>query len=484
MHNSKKLPNIIVIIMDAAGAKHCSVYGHHRDTTPGMRKIAKEGVLYKYCFAPAPWTIPSHASLMSGLYSSEHGCDEKSIQLPGVFYTLGEILHNVGYRTVAISCNGLVSLRRGFEVFYEMDTLVFSERYHEGRMYMKSIKKASDKGTDRLMNILNYMNENNYYSYPLFNIFDRIYRKFFVNIFKKSYKATERSIKIVKRLLQKYKNKQPLFIFMNLMDTHWQYNPPKNYHNIIKLDKKEMQELMTFDPFYYYIQGISDHQKEKLTLLYEQELYFLDDRLFDLYRYLDEIGVKDETLFVITSDHGEFLGEHDLWGHYFSLYNELIHIPLVVKYPASVDLRGEFANPVQLHDLYGTIMDLVGVPIPAPESSKSMLSSTPREYAFAEHLNPSLGIAACRRRADDFQVKPYMQPCRCIIDRDLHKLVEWADGRLELYDLKADYAEANDLIALAEQQSRAEHLKQTMEEKLGVFEVNGKISAVAPDEHF
>lgn len=483
MFNSQELPNIIIIIMDAAGAKHCSVYGHHRDTTPGMRRIAEESVLYQHCFAPAPWTIPSHASLMSGLYSSEHGCDEKSIQLPGVFYTLGEVLQSVGYRTVAISCNGLVSLRRGFEVFYEMDTLVFSEQYHEGRMHMKALKKADDTGVDRFRNILNYMKENNYYSYPLANMFDRLYRKFFVNIFKKSYQATERSIKIVKRLLQKYKNKQPLFIFMNLMDTHWQYNPPKNYHNIVKVDKKEMQELMTFDPFYYYIQGISDHQKEKLTLLYEQELYFVDDRLFDLYRSLDEIGVKDQTLFAITSDHGEFLGEHDLWGHYFSLYNELVHIPLVVKYPAAVGLKGESANPVQLHDLYATIMDLAGVPIPAPESSQSLLSD-PREYAFAEHLNPSLGIAACRRRAADFQVKPFMQPCRCIIDRDLYKLVEWADGRLELYDLKADYAEAQDLIARPEQQDRAGRLKQVMEEKLGAFEVDDKNLAALPDDYF
>ncbi len=483
MAHSQELPNIIIIIMDAAGAKHCSAYGHFRDTTPGMQKIAAESVLYKHCFAPAPWTIPSHASLMSGLYSSEHGCDEKSIQLPDVFYTLAEILQGIGYRTVAVSCNGLVSMRRGFEVFYEMDSLIFSERYHEGRMYMKSLKKATDTASDRCKNIINYMKENNYYSYPLHNVFDRLYRKYLVDVFKKSYNATKRSIKIVKRLLQKYKNQKPLFIFMNLMDTHWQYNPPKNYHNIIKLDNKQMQELMTFDPFYYFIKGITDDWKEKLTLLYEQELYFLDDRLFDLYRSLDDIGVKDQTLFAITADHGEFLGEHDLWGHYFSLYNELVHIPLVVKYPASVGLKGDSANPVQLHDLYATIMDLAGVPIPPPESSKSMLSEV-REFAFAEHLNPSLGIEACRRRADDFQVKAYMQPCRCIIDRDLHKLLQWADGRQELYDLKADYAEANDLISRAEQQGRAERLKQIMEENLGPFVGHDKNAGAEPDEHF
>jgi arylsulfatase A-like enzyme len=314
-------------------------------------------------------------------------------------------------------------------------------------------------------------------------MFDRLYRKFFVNIFKKSYQATERSIKIVKRLLQKYKTKQPLFIFMNLMDTHWQYNPPKNYHNIVKIDEKEMQQLMTFDPFYYYIQGITDYQKEKLTLLYEQELYFLDDRLFDLYRSLDEIGVKDQTLFAITSDHGEFLGEHDLWGHYFSLYNELVHIPLVVKFPAAVGLKGESTHPVQLHDLYATIMELAGVPIPPPESSQSMLSDV-REFAFAEHLNTSLGIAACRRRADDFQVKPFMQPCRCVIDRDLHKLIQWADGRQELYDIKADYAEASNLINLEEYQGRVKHLQQVMEDNLGAFEVPDKNASAKPDEHF
>ncbi|HEY9073365.1 MAG TPA: sulfatase-like hydrolase/transferase, partial [Desulfobaccales bacterium] len=141
--SSQELPNIILIIMDAATAKRCSLYGHHRDTTPGLRRIAAEGVNYKYCFAPAVWTTPSHASLFSGLYPSEHLCDEKSFQLPQVFYSLPEILQQLGYLTVGISSNSILTFQRGFEVYYELDTLFTSQRYHKTLNAIKLYKQIS-----------------------------------------------------------------------------------------------------------------------------------------------------------------------------------------------------------------------------------------------------------------------------------------------------------------------------------------------------
>jgi arylsulfatase A-like enzyme len=139
------LPHIILVVLDTAGARRCSVYGHERPTTPGLEAIAREGVLYRSCFATAPWTIPSHLSLFGGLYPTEFGLHDHTAQVPDLFRTLPEVLSQMGYHTVGISCNGLVGRQRGFDVFYEMDTRIFSEGYHRDKHNTQFIRQATDR---------------------------------------------------------------------------------------------------------------------------------------------------------------------------------------------------------------------------------------------------------------------------------------------------------------------------------------------------
>jgi arylsulfatase A-like enzyme len=461
--SKEKLPNIIVILMDAAGAKRCSVYGHQRDTTPGLSRIAAEGTLYKHCFAPAPWTIPSHASLFSGLYASEHGCDEKSLQLPEMVYSLPEILQQRGYHTVAISSNSLVTFRRGFDVFYEMDTISYSEDYHINRIEMMFAKKSINSEFGRFKYLLQYIWEKKCFHFLIINILDRLYRNNFVNIFNNSSKATKKSFDICKYLLKKHRNKNPLFIFVNVMETHWKYNPPPEYHKFSQLDQKARQEILQTDPFAFFVHGISPETLSALPLLYEEALAYVDEKIWDFYNAIKDIGLLDETLFIVTSDHGEILGEHGIWGHNLSLYNEMIHIPLIMKYPPQVVQPGEHSGVVQLNDLYATILEIADIPLPPPESSVSLLSGR-RDYAIAEHFNPWITVDGCRRRDPDFKPKWFMQPCRCIIDSELHKLVEWLDGRLEFFDLKQDLGEEYNLVDRPESQVRLGRLKQKLGE--------------------
>jgi len=465
-----QLPNIILVVLDTAAAKRCSVYGHHRETTPGLESIAGEGVLYRHCFATSPWTIPSHHSLFSGLYPSELGHENKGTQLPEVFFTLPEVLNQMGYRTVGISCNGLVGHQRGFDVFYEMDTLFLSEGYHQDKFNTKFIKKASDQELERLWHHLKYIFQNNRYLFPFQNVLDRLYKKHFVDLYYKTSGATQRSFKIAKNLIKKYRGKQPLFLFLNLMETHWKYNPPILYNNIINISARERQQLFQYDHQDFYIQALPPEMMEKIYLLYEQGLYFVDQKLFDFYQFLEAQGVKDRTLLVVTSDHGESLGEHGLWGHIFGLYNETLHIPLVVKYPAGQAAPGESRRLVQLNDLFATLLEAVDAPLPLPESSRSLLSAS-REHAFAEHYQ-NIGLEAIHKRAPDYQPQPFMQPCRCVIDEEFFKLIEWADGRRELYDLNRDFAEAQDLSQTPDLAPRAADLEAALTEKLGPFRKN------------
>jgi arylsulfatase A-like enzyme len=291
-----------------------------------------------------------------------------------------------------------------------------------------------------------------------------------LDLYHKTSGATEHTFKLSKYLIKKYQGKKPLFLFLNFMETHWKYNPPLSYHNIINISKQEREKLYQYDHQDFYIQALPSEIMAKIYLLYEQGLYFLDEKLFDFYRFLESQKAKDSTLLVITSDHGEALGEHGLWGHIFGLYNEVLQIPLVVKYPAGLAEPGESRRLAQLNDLFATILEAVEAPLPLPESSRSLLSAD-REYAFAEH-HQNIGLAAIHKQVPDYQPRPFMQPCRCIIDGGFFKLIEWADGRLELYDLNQDFEESRNLSGLPDLFPRIEALKQVMVEKLGPFGEN------------
>lgn len=465
--SADQLPNIILVVMDTAGARRCSVYGHPRETTPGLKRIAREGTLYHSCFATSAWTIPSHLSLFSGLYPSELGLEEKANQVPAEFYTLPEILRQMGYHTVGISCNGLVGHQRGFDVFYEMDTPFFSEAYHRDKFNTKFIKGITDRELGRLWYFSKYIIQNKRFLFPIQNVFERLYKKYCVDLYYKTSGATERSFRLSQYLIKKYQGKKPLFLFLNLMETHWKYNPPLSYHNIINISLQERKKFYRYDHQDFYIQELSPEIMAKIYLLYEQGLYFLDAKLSEFYRFLETQRLKDRTLLVITSDHGEALGEHGLWGHIFGLYNEILHIPLVVKYPAGLAAPGQSRRLAQLNDLFATILEAVAAPLPLPESSRSLLSAG-REYAFAEHYQ-NIGLEAIRKQVPDYQPLPFMQPCRCIIDGDFFKLIEWADGRLELYDLNHDPEESCNLMESPGLIPRAEALQQAMRAKLGAF---------------
>jgi len=410
--------------MDTVGAKRCSLYGHPRETTPGLQRLAAEGVLYRHCFAPAAWTVPSHVSLFSGLNPGRHGCNTQDFHYPGNFYVLPEILQQAGYRTVAISSNYLISrscnFHYGFNEFYEMDLLFNSDSFYDMR---RSIKDAADSYKSDLAEIIFITKssfKNHYYSYPIRHLMDRIYRKLGGDLINKSSHATERSIRISKKVIKNYRE-QPFFLFINFMEAHQKYNPPKKYNNILRTGQPH--------------DDISE-------LLYDQEIAYLDNRLLDLYTFLEKQGLKDQTLFIVTSDHGEAFGEHGFWGHIKSLHNEMTHIPLIVKYPASFGQKGETGKLVQLHDLFATLLEVVGAPVPVPESSWSLLGPG-RDFALMENFDPSFAFPKlAQKRPQD----PPPVPSLGIIDAQLHKLIQWADGRMELYDLKQDYGETANLV--------------------------------------
>jgi arylsulfatase A-like enzyme len=474
-----KLPNIILIIMDTVSAKRCSMYGYGRSTTPGLARFAAEAVTYRHCFTPAAWTIPSHISLFTGLLPGQHGGNNADFIYPGQYYTLPEVLKESGYVTMAISSNLLISRQTkfnfGFDEFYSMESLFSTDRYYQMRESIKAMKPEIKNDLIEARIILEKSWDEKYFLYPMQHVLDRIYRKYFGNIIEYSSYATLRTFQLAQKLLKKPRN-SPVFLFINLMEAHDKYNPPRRFLKGIdwkRLKESAINQKGALD--FYFTPPDLPHEKDLVKRLYEQEITYLDEVVTDFTNFLKNTGWQDDTILIVTADHGESLGEHGIWGHIFGLYNELIHVPLVIKYPRSFGLNGINQQLVQLHDLFATLVEVSQAPFPVPPTSISLLGQR-RRRAFAEFTDISTSLVGILRRQRNYPRQAFMQPCRCVINEDLVKLMEWADGSLSLFDLKSDYAEGNNLLRQPQFQGLATALHQDLRENLGDFLYNETIN--------
>ncbi|MBM4294151.1 MAG: hypothetical protein FJ126_04510 [Deltaproteobacteria bacterium] len=464
------LPHIVLIVMDSASARRFSLYGHIRDTSPGMRRIADAGVLYRHCFTPAIWTIPSHVSLFTGLYPKDHGCNLIHHVLPDYYYTLPEILQEVGYRTVVISSNMLISpafqFNRGFSEYYGMDNLINSPRYYQALAAFKAFKKTTSSELKRFLFVIKDSWKNLHF-FPLQDLINKVHKKYWRDVIKSSSYATERTVRYFREIFSNCPDNRPIFLFINFMETHYDFNPPPGYNNIIKISRRQKKKIARLNWKDFYLRnGFSPEEVELSRLLYDQEVAYLDDRIFQLYSFLGDLGLLDNTLFIVTADHGEFLGEHGLWGHEFGVYNELIHVPLVIKFPASLEKKGVSANLVQLNDLFATIAEITDFPYPVPESSFSLLGP-PRDFALTDLSVLPYEPYKFKEMAPQFEPWPEMQPCWAFIDSQLHKLILWADGRQELYNLQEDFGEQHNLRDQADFRMKAEEMEQRLAYLMG-----------------
>ncbi len=451
---TRNLPPIIILLLDAAGAKHCSLYGHHRRTTPHLEQIASEAAVYRRCFSAAPWTIPSHASLFTGLYPHEHGGHTALTGMPEGLLYLPEILKDMGYHTAAVSSNLMISrvmgFARGFDEFYEMGSLFQDTRYLQARsQYMKE-KKALKGDWDKIKFILKYMAATRDVFYPIKKNLDRYYKKYFANSTRSTLYMTKRSLRLVRQLIRRYQEQSsPFFLFVNLLQTHAVFKAPYPFNQKFqKLDpnqRKRLADPKIDDRIYEEDPELRAERAAFWDVCLDQEIAYTDHLVGEFYNFLREQKLLDRVLLVVTSDHGESMGEHGLFGHAFAVYNELLHIPMIVKYPKDYRVQGDFARLTQLHDLFATLSEIVDSPWPIPLSSQSLLDGS-RDYVLGSLVDNSRGIDWLKRRYEDFPVHTCMLPGHAWIGADFWKLIQWQNGVRELYDLNTDLYEAHNLI--------------------------------------
>jgi arylsulfatase A-like enzyme len=416
-------------------------------------------VTYNRCFSPASWTMPSHVSLFTGLYPNEHNIGNH-ICMPDNTFCLAEILKYLGYTTFGVTSNNLISrllnFHRGFDEFYEMWHFFNSSNFFEINEAINISKKNVEGELGRFLLLLRLSSSHRAYTFLLKKFIDSTYKKMTAPR-KKSVHSTRRTINTAKKIINSQNTQSPFFLFLNIMETHNQYNPPSRITAFGKISRKARSDALKKYDWHHYVSPFSAETFEILNVLYDREVLFLDSVLWDFYSFLKNKKILDNTLLIITSDHGEFLGEHGQFNHVFTLYNELLHVPLLIKFPKDFALKGKRNTLVQLHDVFATIADVTGSPLPVPDSSHSLLSSASRKIAHAQLLSCDHTLHKYRRKSPSFSLQDFMQPYTSLITDYMMKIIKRADGNTELYDLSRDLYETQELSndpAFAEQKQK------------------------------
>ena len=322
-------PDVLVIVLDAVRADHLSAYGYGRLTTPVIDRLAADGVLYRRAISAGTWTVPGHASLLTGRLPSSHGSYRAAGEmnaataLDSSVATVAERLAAAGYDTAAFLANHAYldpafGLSRGFRV-YETDNL-----------------------------------------YPAATLIRRV------------------------TAWLDHEARRPAFLFLNVLDAHEPYAAPPPYD---RLFPGRLDHVGNVNREYLRTGQLpAPEVLAHCVSQYDGELRYMDDQLGRLLAEFQRLGRLDSALVVLTADHGELFGEHGVLGHGTLPWDALVHVPLIVKYPHA-SRRGIEERPVSLVDVAPTILRVLGLP-PLPDAQGAPLweRSGP---VIAEELGPT-----------------------------------------------------------------------------------------------
>jgi len=308
--------NVVLIVIDALRADHLGCYGHDRDTSPMLDAFAREHVLFKNCYAPTSWTLPSVASLFTARYPSIHRTVIHGQRLPETAVTLAEILRRAGYLTYGFVTNP--NLKTVFNL--DQGFALYDDSLMRDKLYYVMLRSALA-------------------SEPSFRPF--VGRKFLFSDRDNVELANARILPRLARLAD-----QRFFMYLHYMDPHEPYSPPPPYDR--------MFDGGTNRP------GAVEHK----MALYDGEIRYVDHHIGQFLAALRERKLYEKTLIVITSDHGEAFGEHETHAHGFDVHQEEIHVPLLVKLPGPQEpgFAKEIVRNVTLLDVLPTILDVLGLP--------------------------------------------------------------------------------------------------------------------------
>jgi len=441
--------NVLLIVLDAVRADHLSCYGYGRRTTPGLEQLCPEVVTFSRAFSASAWTPSAHASLFTGLYPSHHKV-VANLNLEESVPTLAEGLQREGYHTYGVSGPFHISSQRGFARGFEQ----YFEYYNLPRLRLPGL---GTKG---------YELSAEFFGYAL--------RRSLAN-----YDASLLAKLKIQRYLSRLPKERPFFVFVNLSSAHSPYHKvPRPFAGkfvspemLAGVDSAKVRSLAR-RAGYQYMAGklpVSAEEWEVVQGWYDEQILYLDWIIEDLMRFLQRCGFYDDTLVIITADHGEQFGEHGLAYHQFSLYDSLLHIPLVVKLPAGSDwpeLAGtEVERLVSLVDIAPTVYDVLGVAAPHQMDGQSLFSEPEQQRAVFAEYDPSANVEMVTKHiAEGDELSGKFSRALQAVRTPTYKYILASDGSAEMYDVGQDPQETHN-IAAAQPQIAAE-LRAMIEQRL------------------
>jgi arylsulfatase A-like enzyme len=429
---------VLLIVLDTVRADHLSVYGYQRTTTTTLDRLAAHGIRFDEARAPAPWTLASHASFFTGRWP--HELDVQWLTpLRKNFTTVAQYLGAHGYATAGFVsnagyCSYDTGLDRGFTHLedYVLDPL--------GSLRTARLVDAAVKTFGGLTLPLDY---------GWFHQFRAAVSNWFFPIERKSAETINRDF--LRWFDKRLESKRPYFVFLNYLDTHTPYLlPPGARHRfgVNPKTRKDYAEVL-MDWGFLDKQRLPRRYSTAARDGYDNCVAYLDDQLGNLFDELERRSALDNTLVIITSDHGEGLGEHALFMHGESLYRTEIRVPLLILTPSHRPYGAVVHETVSLRDLPATIVDLIGLEIESPFPGRSLarLWAERPTRARAVETDVVLSELASPNPADPNHGRSpvFRGPLVALAEGDFVYIRNEGDGNEELFNQREDPDERNNL---------------------------------------
>ena len=418
-------PNVLLIVLDTVRADRLSVYGYGRPTTPNLQRLASRGVVFDQARAAAPWTLPSHATIFTGRWPHELNVATDR-PLDGTHPTLAEFLAGRGYATAGFIgntyfCNSWFGLARGFahyEDYYDQNVLISpADALHctgLGRWLIRIVGTAYNVRPGSASFAMD----------------------------------AERINRDCLRWIDAHPGR-PFFAFLNYMDVHDPYLTPPGFDRHFGLRPESPAEFEMIRSWHAHDKSkVSPRDVALIGDAYDDCLASLDEYLGRLLGDLQRRGVLEKTLVIVTSDHGEQLGEHGLFEHAQSLYRQELHVPLILAAPGGVPAGRRIAAPVSLRDLPMTVAGQLGLAASAPFPGRSLDRFWAPPPGPPAPEGPILSEVSIRPTPAS-QRRPGLAPAlhgpmASVVAEGLVYIRD-AFGAEELYDLARDAGELRDL---------------------------------------
>jgi uncharacterized sulfatase len=478
MENPQTKPDIILIVLDTLRADRLSCYGYPRKTSPNLDAFAAESTLFERAVSPAQWTIPAHASIFTGEYPTTHMTTQIYDRHPQDQAMLAEILHHMDYRTASFCNNPLLGvvgndLDRGFEKTFN---------YGGALPNRPEVTDARPRWTGRIAQRLTRILRHTITPIQDMLTHNKLLLQFVLNpwiapLWQRhiNFKGnTALSLRDLVGYLRTHRAKghtKPMFTFINLMETHLPYSPPprfiRKFAPYYWKDRQARQFMRSYNhkPFHWMLpltEPLTKIQDRVLNDLYDAEVAYEDHLLRHLFAFLNQPDVRDNTLVIITSDHGEGLNRHDFIGHTVVAYDDLLRVPLIIRFPQQRYRGMRISTPISTRRIFHTALEAAGIPAAIPEIgitsntqvdqealslARTLEGADPEKgVVFSEAYTPHTLITLMKDQDPNLIEAFRCDRMRRAAYRENYKLITVDDQPDELFDILGDPDEVNNLL--------------------------------------